>query len=77
MRWILGKVARETPATAGQCRTCAHFDNAPATLEAEFGNLASMSSGFASVRAQDGICRARDIYLSARAGCNSHQTVGV
>ncbi len=77
MRWPFGQVARKTPATAGQCRTCAHFDNAPATLEAEFGNLASMSSGFASVRAEDGICRARNIYLSSRAGCTSHHAVGV
>lgn len=76
MRWPWNRVARDTPAPAGQCRTCAHFDNAPATLEAEFGNLASMSSGFASVRTEDGICRARDIYLSARAGCNSHRAVG-
>ena len=77
MRWPFRQAARETPATAGQCRTCAHFDNTPATLEAEFGNLASMSSGFASVRAEDGICRARGIYLSARAGCTSHRAVGI
>lgn len=77
MRWPWGGGARDTPATAGQCRTCAHFDNAPATLEAAFGNLASMSSGFASVRAEDGICHARGIYLSSRAGCTSHRAVGL
>lgn len=75
MRWPWKTGAGNTPATSGQCRTCTHFDNAPETLEAEFGNLASMSSGFASVRAEDGLCRARGIYLSARAGCTGHRTV--
>ena len=72
MRWPWAKAERGSAAPAARCRTCAHFDNAPARLEAAFGNLASMSSGFASVRAEDGICGARGLYLSAGAGCGDH-----
>jgi hypothetical protein len=32
-------------------------------------SLSSLSSAFASVRADDGLCLARDRYLSARASC--------
>ena len=38
-------------------------------LEAAFGGLTSLSSGFGSVRADDGICLRHDRYLSARSFC--------
>ena len=51
----------------GQCRTCVHFRNDPAFLEAAFAGLASLSSGHASVRGEDGLCLRHDRYLVADA----------
>ena len=51
------------------CGYCAHFRNDRAYLEAAIPGLTSMSSGDASVRADDGICLRHDRYLSARASC--------
>ena len=53
------------------CGRCAHFQNDPAAMEKAFPGLSVMSSGFASVRAQDGLCRRHDIYLSAWDSCPS------
>jgi hypothetical protein len=55
----------------GRCGACRHFDNEDATLEANFAALVTMGSGFASVRARDGFCGLRGVYLSDRAGCAS------
>lgn len=54
------------------CRACRHFDGDPAAIEAAFRNLASMSSGYAAVRAGDGLCHLRDLYLSGGATCIRH-----
>ena len=59
----------------GRCGGCRYFDNNSATLEASFSGLAAMGSGFASVRASDGICRLKGLYLSARAGCRHFKAV--
>jgi hypothetical protein len=56
------------PAEA-RCGRCAHFRNDRATLEAAMPGISSMSSGDASVRADDGICLRHDRYLNARASC--------
>lgn len=63
---------RETPPALRQCRTCRHFRNDPAFLEAAFPGLTSMSSGYGSVRSDDGICLRHDCYLGARASCADH-----
>ena len=52
-----------------QCRTCRHFRNDAAFLEAAFAGLTSMSSGYGSVRADDGICQRHDRYLGAGSSC--------
>jgi hypothetical protein len=51
------------------CRTCRHFRNDPALIEAETPGLITMSSGYGSVRAQDGICLKHDRYLRADYSC--------
>jgi hypothetical protein len=51
------------------CRDCVHFRNDPSYLETVFRGLTSLSSGYGSVRADDGICLRHDRYLSARASC--------
>jgi hypothetical protein len=54
------------------CRTCRHFDNDPAHLEASFPGWASMGSAWGSTRSDDGICGLRAIYLSAGGCCAQH-----
>jgi hypothetical protein len=55
--------------TLGHCADCTYFRNNPAFLEAAFSGLSSMSSGYASVVADDGLCLRHDRYLGARSGC--------
>jgi hypothetical protein len=52
-----------------RCGNCVSFRNDRAYLEAAMPGLTSMSSGDASVRADDGICLRHDRYLSAWASC--------
>ncbi|HUI96579.1 MAG TPA: hypothetical protein VLX44_12555 [Xanthobacteraceae bacterium] len=61
-----------TPHPLRECRTCRHFRNDAAFLEAAFAGLTSMSSGYGSVRAEDGICLRHDRYLRAHASCADH-----
>jgi hypothetical protein len=51
------------------CGQCAHFQNDPAIIEATYPGLTIMSSGYAAVRDQDGLCDHNQIYLSARDSC--------
>ncbi|HVJ53184.1 MAG TPA: hypothetical protein VM689_12015 [Aliidongia sp.] len=51
------------------CRRCEYFRNDPAYLEAAFKGLSALSSAWASVTAEDGVCRRHDRYLSAHAFC--------
>ena len=73
---------REQPAAelgTGQCRSCAHFRNSPEYLESVYPGMTTMSSGYASVRKEDGICLRHDLYLSADAHCDEyvrHQSGG-
>jgi len=53
----------------GQCRSCRHFRNDAKYLERAFPSLSSLSSGYGSVRADDGLCLQHDRYLSARSSC--------
>jgi hypothetical protein len=59
-------------ADRAMCGSCKHFRNDAAYLESVFKGLTSMSSAYASVRADDGICGLHDRYLSARASCAGH-----
>jgi hypothetical protein len=56
------------------CRNCAHFQNDPAAIEKTYPALSMMSSGFASVRDQDGVCGHHQLYLSARDSCSGFKT---
>ena len=53
----------------GRCLGCAHFVNNPRLLESLFVGLSSLSSGMASVRADDGLCEFHGCYLSAWSSC--------
>ena len=52
-----------------RCGNCGYFRNDPAWLEQVIPGLASLSSGDASVRAEDGLCLRHDRYLGAEAYC--------
>ena len=54
-----------------QCISCRHFHNTPQYLEQTYKGLSTFSSGYASVRKDDGICLLHDLYLSADACCES------
>ncbi len=51
------------------CRACVHFRNDPAYIESVFQGLNVMSSAWASVKVDDGLCLRHDRYLSADAFC--------
>jgi hypothetical protein len=57
------------PEAAIACGNCIHFSNAPAAMEEAFAGLTTMSSGFGSVRAHDGICKRHGYYLAAWDRC--------
>lgn len=58
-----------TRAAAATCRHCVSFRNDPAFMERTFPGLAVLSSAWASVRADDGVCLRHDRHLSAEATC--------
>jgi hypothetical protein len=57
----------------GRCGSCVHFRNDPSFLESVFKGLTVMSSGYASVVAEDGVCRRHDRYLGLHASCADWQ----
>jgi hypothetical protein len=59
-----------------RCGSCVHFRNDPKFLETVFKGLTSLSSGYGSVRADDGVCLRHDRYLSARASCPQYAPRG-
>ena len=59
----------QTGNSGPMCGQCAHFQSDPAVIESAYPGLQIMSSGFASVRDQDGLCAYNEIYLSARDSC--------
>jgi hypothetical protein len=65
-------IPHASPQAMRQCRTCRHFRNDAAFLEAALPGLASLSSGYGSVRADDGLCLLHDRYLGARSSCADH-----
>ena len=45
------------------CQHCAHFFDAPATIEAEIPGLTSFGSAYSSARGRAGICRELDRFM--------------
>jgi hypothetical protein len=54
---------------APACLRCRHFNHAPAAVEAALPGLTSLSSGYAAVRLNDGICAVHDRYVSGSSLC--------
>ena len=53
----------------GCCAGCRHFNDRPLDLEAALPGLSSLSSAYAAVRSQDGICALHDRYVAATSRC--------
>jgi len=51
------------------CGSCRFFHNTPQVLEAALPGLSSLSSGYAAVRLNDGLCSQHDRYVSAASRC--------
>jgi hypothetical protein len=60
------------PNTQQKCLNCRHFRNDPQYLESIFKGMSSLSSGHASIRMDDGVCEAREQYLSADYLCDRY-----
>lgn len=60
----------------GICADCRHFTGEPLALEAAFAGLSSLSSAFASVRSEDGLCRLHDRYVAGSSACASFASDG-
>ena len=75
-RWRGGRQAARdvvqpsnTISSGRTCSNCCRFRNDPIDLEAAVPGLASLSSGFASVRSDDGLCLEHDRFVTAGASC--------
>jgi len=54
------------------CGNCKFFNNQPQKMEEEFAGLTTLSSGYGSVRHQDGICNKIKRYLSFYDSCSGY-----
>ena len=60
---------------AASCEDCRHFNGRPLDIEAALPGLSSLSSAYAAVRADDGICAAHDRYVAASSICTLYSGV--
>jgi hypothetical protein len=51
------------------CAACRHFNGQPLDIEAALPGLSSLSSAYAAVRSDDGICALHDRYVTASSLC--------
>ena len=54
---------------ARSCLDCSQFISAPLDIEAALPGLASLSSAYAAVRANDGLCMLHDRYVAGSSVC--------
>jgi len=59
--------------TGEACRNCAFFEVRPVQIEAHLRGLNSLSSGFASVRSDDGLCMKHQRLMTAAGICAQFQ----
>jgi hypothetical protein len=56
-----------------RCESCRHLTRAAAELEVLLPGLRSLSSAYAAVRSEDGLCSVHDRYVAAYSHCAAHQ----
>jgi hypothetical protein len=54
---------------SASCGGCKHFQNAAEQVEAALPGLSSLSSAYAAVRCDDGICAVHERYIAASSVC--------
>ncbi len=57
---------------ADSCAGCRHFNGRPLDIEAALPGLSSLSSAYAAVRSNDGICTVHDRYVAATSVCAAY-----
>lgn len=62
-----------TPAHCASCGNCRYFNARPSDIEAALPGLSSLSSAYAAVRSDDGICAVHDRYLAASSVCSQYR----
>jgi hypothetical protein len=66
-----------SPPRPASCADCRQFNGRPLDIEAAFPGLSSLSSGYASVRSNDGMCALHDRYVAASGICAGfHRSAG-
>ena len=55
------------------CITCRYFGNQARDIEAAFPGLSALSSAYASVLSDDGLCMVHDRYVAASSRCPAYE----
>jgi hypothetical protein len=58
---------------ARSCGNCCHLTRAGEALEAELPQLRTLSSAYAAVRADDGLCGVHHRYVASYYGCVAYE----
>jgi hypothetical protein len=62
-----------SPLDAPSCARCRWFSPAARDIETQLPGLRSLSSAYASVRSEDGVCSQHDRYVAALSFCAAYQ----
>jgi hypothetical protein len=65
--------AGAVPQATLTCRSCLHFQDSAPALEAAMPGLSSLSSAYAAVRADDGLCAIHARFVAAARVCDRHE----
>ncbi len=57
------------PTVIEACRDCGHFENSARAVEAALPGLSTLSSAYAAVRSEDGLCGRHARYVAATSIC--------
>jgi hypothetical protein len=57
------------PGAIAACRDCGHFENSARAVEAAMPGLSTLSSAYAAVRSEDGVCGRHARYVAATSIC--------
>ncbi len=58
--------------TEPACGGCRHFNGSAPAIEAALPGLSTLSSAYAAVRADDGLCAVHDRYVAASRICDAY-----
>ncbi len=57
------------------CADCRYFNARPLDIEAALPGLSTLSSAYAAVRSDDGLCAVHDRYVAASSVCAQHRVL--